>query len=408
MFDIPPEGLPPVDPSAADGWDPNQKIVIIGAGAAGLSAAYTLNYLGVPFILLEASSTCGGRVQHSEDFLGNGVALDTGAEWLHTTRDASVLKELLLDEVDRKDAEKFIQEEIIEYLPSDLYYGNARTGGLRKNKLLKSTGLLEIEYKFRTKSWSQYFEKYFVSRVKDRTVCNAVVTEIEYSSPDTCKVILKDGSEYVAAKVICAVPVSVLKEVDIVFKPPLPRAKQNALAKTKMKPALKVAIEFKERFYQKGGVFYDIGLLSSVFWLVFDYGSEREFFDALTNKDVDDKHVLSLYCSGALAEELAGLPDDEIFSSCMEKLDRMFDDQATKHYVKHMVTNWTKVDFIRGGYSNLWHMQLMTKEFTSSLNDKVFFAGEFVGGKYGPTVHGACLTGRRAALNALGKEYDYK
>jgi len=416
MYDIPPEGLPLVDASVADGWDPSQKIVIIGGGAAGLSAAYTLEYLNVPYVILEASATFGGRVQRNEDFLGDiGVSLDVGAEWLHTTRDASVLKELVLGEDDRKDAEAFVRDEIIEYLPTGMYYYHERKRSLRQNKLLKSTGLLETEYKFKTKSWSQYLEKYFYSRVKNDIVYNAVVSKIDYSSPNGgTKVILQDGTEYSASKVICTVPISVLKDGDITFKPELPKAKQNALQKNKMKPGLKVAIEFDERFYPEGGVFSDIGFWKSIFWLAYDYGSERGFFDALTNKGIDDRYVLSLYCYGALAEDLAKLTDEQIFEDVMRKLDRMFDGKATKHYVKHTVKNWTHVDFVRGLFSDLSCGKLMMKEFGASpLKDgdgvpRVFFAGEFVGGKYGPTVHGACLTGRRAALNAIGKEYDYK
>lgn len=75
-FDIPEEGLPPVDPKAAADWDPNERVLIVGAGAAGIAAAYTLHYLKVPFVVLEASDRHGGRVQRSENFLNNGVALD--------------------------------------------------------------------------------------------------------------------------------------------------------------------------------------------------------------------------------------------------------------------------------------------------------------------------------------------
>lgn len=416
MFDIPPEGLPPVDASSADGWDPSQKIVIIGSGAAGLSAAYTLEHLNVPYVILEASSTFGGRVQRNDDFLGDiGISLDVGAEWLHTTRDASVLKELVLGEEDRKDAETFVREEMIEYLPTDIYYYHKRKGSLRKNNILKNAGFAETEYKFKTKSWSQFLEQYFYSRVKKDIVYNAVVSKIDYSSPDgATKVILQDGTEYLASKVICTVPISVLKDGDIKFTPELPTSKQKALQKNKMKPGLKVAIEFDERFYTEGGVFMDVGFWESIFWLAYDYGSERGFFDALTNKGIDDKHVLSLYCYGALAEDLAKLTDGQIFDDVMGKLDKMFEGKATKHYVKHVVKNWTNVDYVRGLASDGACGKLMMKEFgTSPLNDceevsRVFFAGEFVAGKYSPTVHGACLTGRRAALNAIGKEYDYK
>ena len=38
-------------------------VLVIGGGAAGMSAAYTLDYLNINYTLLEASSLVGGRVR---------------------------------------------------------------------------------------------------------------------------------------------------------------------------------------------------------------------------------------------------------------------------------------------------------------------------------------------------------
>jgi NADPH-dependent glutamate synthase beta subunit-like oxidoreductase len=43
------------------------KVVIIGAGAGGLAAAYLLQQKGIDFIVLEASSTYGGRMRINTD-----------------------------------------------------------------------------------------------------------------------------------------------------------------------------------------------------------------------------------------------------------------------------------------------------------------------------------------------------
>lgn len=404
-FDI--GDLEKVDPAAAADWNPNDKVIIIGAGAAGISAAYTLQYLNVPYILLEASNRPGGRVNHDSEFVGDdiGTALDTGAEWIHTTRDVSVLKELILVEKDYEEMDDFIENEIIDYdLPNGISFYNSCLRRLSSNKVVNM--VYEKEYKFKTTSWSQYIQKYFFSYIKDNIEYGAIVKEIDYSSPDSTTVTLANGRQYSAAKVICAVPVSILKRGDITFHPQLPRSKQNALEKTKMKPGFKMTIEFKKQFYPD--VFADQSLLSYLFWLVYDAGSERVFFDALANKGIPNKHILSLYCYGASSEDLSKLTDDEMFKAVMEKLDLIFKGEASANYVKHMVHNWTKEPFILGVSSDFSHKKLMKKEFgVAPLNDSVFFAGEFVGGKYAITVHGACLTGRRAALNAIGREYEF-
>jgi monoamine oxidase len=56
------------------------KIVIVGAGAAGLTAAKELQRLEQDFLLLEASHRIGGRA-HTED-LAPGMPFDLGAHWL--------------------------------------------------------------------------------------------------------------------------------------------------------------------------------------------------------------------------------------------------------------------------------------------------------------------------------------
>lgn len=65
-------------------------VVIVGAGAAGMSAAYTLDYLKLNYTLLEASSIMGGRIRQDTTFVD--VSLVLGPEWIHMM--PRVLKDL--------------------------------------------------------------------------------------------------------------------------------------------------------------------------------------------------------------------------------------------------------------------------------------------------------------------------
>ena len=58
----------------------NTKIVIVGAGAAGLTAARELQRLEQDFLLLEASHRIGGRAY--TEILAPGMPFDLGAHWL--------------------------------------------------------------------------------------------------------------------------------------------------------------------------------------------------------------------------------------------------------------------------------------------------------------------------------------
>lgn len=73
-----------------------KKVVIVGAGCAGLSAAYTLKKKGIDFVLLEATDRVGGRVGNKfvGDFRISMGAAMTEPQWKTTF---SYLKELGLE-----------------------------------------------------------------------------------------------------------------------------------------------------------------------------------------------------------------------------------------------------------------------------------------------------------------------
>ena len=57
-----------------------KKIVVIGAGIAGLTAAKQLHEQGFSVEILEASDRVGGRVRTN---LSAGVCFEEGAGWIH-------------------------------------------------------------------------------------------------------------------------------------------------------------------------------------------------------------------------------------------------------------------------------------------------------------------------------------
>jgi monoamine oxidase len=59
-------------------------VIVIGAGMAGLKAAYDLQNKGLSVIILEARDRIGGRIHTTTEF-DSEFAIDLGAELVHTT-----------------------------------------------------------------------------------------------------------------------------------------------------------------------------------------------------------------------------------------------------------------------------------------------------------------------------------
>ena len=63
------------------------SVAVIGAGLAGLNAAYQLQKLGVYADVYEASNRCGGRVLSRTGLVGDGLVTELGAEFINTDHD---------------------------------------------------------------------------------------------------------------------------------------------------------------------------------------------------------------------------------------------------------------------------------------------------------------------------------
>ena len=85
-----------------------QKTVIVGAGIAGLSAAYRLRKAGIYAEIFEASSRVGGRMYSAQNVFGLGEFIDWGAELVNTDHLVvrRLCREMDLDLIDQDAFEK--------------------------------------------------------------------------------------------------------------------------------------------------------------------------------------------------------------------------------------------------------------------------------------------------------------
>lgn len=346
-----------------------RRVVIVGAGAAGMSAGYLLSRAGADVTILEASSSHGGRIATLSGFVDFPIPL--GGEWVHT--DEGVLDRIVDDEtVD-------VQVTLVPYRSNDeagFYDGDELT--------LAQLGEYS-DLKFVGETWLTFFDRFVVPEIADRLFVDVPVASIDYSSDG---IVVTDRSRvaYEADQVIVTVPIQVLKDRDIEFLPELPEAKLEAIDEAFVWGGMKIFVEFSERFYPT--------FLATEG--AYSRDGQKDWYDAAHGQDTD-AHVLGLFAVGDQAEPYQALDGDELRDFFLAELDAIFDGAASRSYIKHVSQNWNEEPFIRQAYfaddGNWQHPPAMRR----AVENRVFFAGDgYTDGNDWSSVHMAAISAKEA------------
>ena len=352
---------------------PGDSVIVIGAGAAGLSAAYLLQQQGIHVQILEASHTYGGRMKRTTDF--TDFPIPTGAEWLHNKRNT-------LDKIVNDPSVK-ITTVTKEY---NYKVDQALVDGKEEN--LKSLGFT-IEQKFINATWFDFFEAYIVPSIKSKIRYNEVVRSIDYG---TDQVVVETATEtYKAAKVIVTVPVKMLQLNTITFKPPLPEKKTEAISNVKVWGGCKAFIAFSEKFYPTA-----VG-----FGAIPEDQGHKMFYDAAYGQ-ATEQPILGIFAVGPAAQPYLTRNDYVLIRYLLAELDEMFDGKASPAYQKHIFQNWSKEPFAQGAYVHYFEDWKNIRTLGKPVADKVYFAGDaYTDGSGWSSVDAAAEAARRAVAEMV-------
>ena len=356
------------------------KVLIIGAGAAGITASHLLSERGVDFEILEASSTHGGRVRKLEEFAD--FPIDIGGEWIHQwIRARPAVFTALLTGADTR----------FPTFPDKPETVSTWKGGRLCERNWIRRLPMPTDFKFADSTWFDAIDTLATPGVLDRTRFNSVVASIDDDGTNV-RAVTEDGSTHVADKVLVTVPISMLQRESIQFSPPLPADKIAEIRKEQMPGGLKVFIDFSERFYPDflhvGGLIRNTGY------------SETSYYNAAFGKS-SERHVLGFFGQGARAERyITNSTDEALIKYVIAELDEIFSGKASEHYVKHVVQDWTCEPHIMGSYSQ---RKANAKKLAEPVGDCVYFAGEAMNPN-GKTiaVHGAVESAYSAVDAMLG------
>lgn len=400
------------------------KVLIIGAGAAGLYAGYVLKSKGIDFQILEADATYGGRMGKLIGFAN--FPIDLGAQWLHGKNNILgdlVKKSTTKITLDDSEMRYWFNNQLLNSLPKNVsIFEGEDLPDISCEDYALQQGLGE-DYKFiveaiagdqgadasrlsvyynnlEEENWSsgdddfKFQETFFdlingqiATHVLDKIALNTIVSKIDYSGS---QIIVTDtnNNNYQADKVIITIPITILKSNDIEFTPSLPQEKIEAFSKIGMDAGMKVFLKFNTKFFDQN---------------IAGGSVCAAYADDSVGKAQED-NILLAFIMGEQAEYLTSLGSDvAITNALLQELDTMYNGQATASFIASHVQNWTTNPFIKGAYSySTVGMGDARSIAAQSLDNKLFFAGEAMNlNGHHQTVQGAIETGYREVINIL-------
>lgn len=444
-----PQGGPETEPANttpnADRGDA-ERILVIGAGMAGLAAARTLVDEGYAVTLLEGRDRIGGRVWTNTEW--PNAALDMGASWIHGTEDNPITAlaedfgvktlptdydnhtlfgpegDLVSDEdgleieswfVELMDALDAERERRWEEDEPDISLGAAIRAILAEDDweaeelqalLYTVNTTIEHEYAADVDDLSLFYwdeqgefdgeDVIFpqgygqiaqgLAKGLDVRLGHSV-EKIAYTAKGV-SVTTQQGT-FTGAHAIITLPLGVLKQGRVAFDPPLPQFKQEAIERLGVNVLNKTYLRFPSAFWAE-----------DVDTELFGYISEDkgEWCETLNMHYYTEAPILLMFNAGAYGTAIEALSDAQVVAAAMTTLRTIFGDDIPDPEA-WLITRWGRDPFAYGSYSHYAPGATPddVEALAEAVEDKLFFAGEATHLEHQATVHGAYLSGLRAA-----------
>lgn len=424
-------------------------ILIVGAGAAGLMAAFTLATAGKKVMVLEARGRCGGRIHTIDDEIGGVTEL--GAEFIHgdlpvtigllkkagiefyaaggemwryrngrLSRDGLFTQgwDLLTAKLQALeqdiDINTFLEREFQGDEYKELKDGVRRFASgydsadpdLASSFALRNEWLNEDEgEQYRIKGgygeMINYLERQF-AKAGGTLVLNALISNIN-RQPDRVVIETSQGTIYEAGKVVIALPLGVLqtaagKKNAIGFNPPLAEHAE-AINRVGFGAVIKILLEFDEPFWLNGPTGVDLSGMSFVL-------SDEEIPTWWTQAPFQ-RPLLTGWLGGPAAAAKRNLSGAALLKESLRSLSSIFKVEEEKLYSKLLsshIVNWTSDPHTLGSYAfDMVESARARVILQNPIADMIYFAGEYLyEGVAMGTVEAALSSGEITAKKILG------
>jgi len=234
------------------------------------------------------------------------------------------------------------------------------------------------------------------------------VTKVKYSPDNSGRATVEceDGFSIEADYVVSTIPLGVLKHGSVAFDPPLPSWKTDAISRLGFGVLNKVILVYNQPFWDQDrdifGVLRDPPSRHSLNQS--DYASQRgRFFQWFNVTNTSGLPCLLALMAGDAGFDTEQTCNDDLVAEATAVLKSVFG-PAVPDPVETVVTRWASDKFARGSYSSAGpDMRADDYDVMARPVGNLFFAGEHTTGTHPATVHGAYLTGLRAASEVLDR-----
>lgn len=398
-------------------------VLIVGAGAAGLAAAKALIAQGKSVRVLEAQNRIGGRAHTVTDKFG--VPFDWGCAWLHAADRNPFFDEGIAQGVTLQHHDLNLDR---------LYFGARRATAVEMAKMFRADFELAAVLEHKTAKGDRLAELLEISAVGAAAATYAgpmdfaqdtdeiSVADLVTAADLDPNFLVREGFGAIVANWGSAVPVELTTPVrrlrwdgpgvvaetprgemqakaaivtvsmgvlafgGLRFTPELPLAQDEAIHNLPMGLLTKIPLEMKgDRLGLKP--FEDI--------LIERHGHHDIYFLCFPF----DSDLLVGFVGGDFAWELSAAGEAAAVDFAVQSLARTFGSGIEKQIGRGAMTDWGANLYARGAYAAARPgFAGARKTLTEPVGERIFFAGEALGGALVQTCAGARLSGEAAAL----------
>lgn len=355
---------------------PAKKVLILGAGMAGLAAGYELSKLGHDITILEARTRPGGRVFTMHEPFADGLYAEAGAARIRDNHN------LTLKYV------KAFNLPLEPFYPADLKAVRFDRGSREEVPISGYTDAMTRNYGgelgdgpeiwHQIKGGMDLLPKAFAAQLGDKIQYGAAVVRIEQDAKQATVKFVKDRTTQtlMADVVLCTIPFSVLRKLEL---PALSSRKKDLIKRTPYDAVSRVYLQTKSRFWETNGLN----------GFAFTEGAIEIWHP--TWSQPGPRGILMSYARPTEADRITKLKENERISETLGQLDSIFTGLRL-NFERGTTKCWLEDEWSRGAWGFVGVLEAVK---ASEPDGRIYFAGEHLSPWYS-WVQGALSSSLRA------------